>query len=294
MAFRDRLVAAVTIVIVGTACGGGSSTSSPTAPTATAPPATTPAPTAPAPVSVTFTLQIAAPSASAIVVTGTTKQQHRATVTGAVTVINADAIANMACSTNIAGILATVPELTLTNTTLRNNEARPINQGIFVDTGYPPDFTNATLTCNLTGTDSRGGAISVSRNVALTSSVLSPNVTTCSANANRICAFGRFGITIDRTSANGNVSAGVVTPGGRFDDGGYFGLTQTTTPEVLVQVINRCAQENRYQVYFQSASDEEFKVVIVDAVRGVLVSYFNGRGERTPSITDTNGFATCP
>jgi hypothetical protein len=294
MAFRDRLVAAVTIVIVGTACGGGSSTSSPTAPTATAPPATTPAPTAPAPVSVTFTLQIAAPSASAIVVTGGAKQQHRATVTGAVTVINADAIANMACSTNIAGILATVPELTLTNTTLRNNEARPINQGIQFDTTLPSDFTNAALSCNLTGTDSRGGAISISRNVALTSSVLSPNVAACVPNATTICAFNRFRITIDRTTVAGNVSPAVVTPGGRFDDGGYFGLTQTTTPEVLVQVINRCAQENRYRVFFQSGTDEDFSVFLFDSMTAIRQIYRNPRGERTPSFSDNVGLPSCP
>jgi hypothetical protein len=294
MALRDRLIAALTIVIVATACGGGSSTSSPTAPTATAPPATTPAPTTPAPVSVTFTLQIAAPSASAIVVTGKVKQHYRATVTGSITVINADAIANMGCSTNIAGVVASVPELTLANATVRNNEVRQINQGILFDTDFPANLANATLSCNLTGTDSRGGGIAISRELMLTSSVLSPNLATCIANANRICAFGRFGITVDRTSAGGNVSAGVVTPNGRFDDGGFFGLTQSNSPELLVQVINRCTQENRYQVFFQSPTDEEFNVIITDGVRGVVKSYFNRRGERTPSISDTNGFATCP
>ena len=54
------------------------------------------------------------------------------------------------------------------------------------------------------------------------------------------------------------------------------------------------AQNNHFQIFLSSTTNIEFTMTVTDSTSGQTRSYTNSLGETSPSILDTEAFATCP
>ena len=107
----------------------------------------------------------------------------------------------------------------------------------------------------------------------------------------------RFQVEIDWRDFNGNAGSGMVMGSGpvtpTISDAGFY-FFDPNTRDVLVQVTNGCTQNNYFQIFLSSTTDVEFTITVTDSTSGQTRSYTNSLGETSPSILDTEAFATCP
>ena len=103
---------------------------------------------------------------------------------------------------------------------------------------------------------------------------------------------GRFRLEITWEDHSGNVGDGQVVPVGT-DDSGLFWFFDEDNWEVLVKVLDGCAVNDRFWVFFAATTDVGFSLTVTDTVTGSLRVYQNTRGQSAPAVTDTSAFATC-
>jgi Calx-beta domain len=118
---------------------------------------------------------------------------------------------------------------------------------------------------------------------------------TCVAGATALCLRdGRFEVEVawrDFADASGPGRAVEATPS---DDSGLFWFFAPANWEMLFKVIDGCAFNDRYWVFFAATTNVEYTVTVTDTVRGQLRSYSNPLGTAAPAVTDVDAFATCP
>ncbi len=77
------------------------------------------------------------------------------------------------------------------------------------------------------------------------------------------------------------------------NQGGLFWFFARTNPEMLVKVLNGCATNNRFWVFFSAGTNVGFQVTVRDTVTGSQKTYINPDLNAAPPLQDTNAFP-CP
>lgn len=126
---------------------------------------------------------------------------------------------------------------------------------------------------------------------------LAPTATLpCQDTATSMCVTSnRFRIDVSWRSATSSGTAGAIhTDSLGVDRGGIFWFFNAANPELLIKVINACAVNSRFWVFFAATTNVEFTITVTDTQTNTPWTYFNPLGVAPPAVQDTNAFATCP
>lgn len=117
----------------------------------------------------------------------------------------------------------------------------------------------------------------------------------CLASATALCVNNsRFQVEVDWRTSDGNSGQGQAVPIPTAPDSGLFYFFSASNLEMLAKVLNGCALNNRYWVFFAATTNVEFGLTVTDTQNGKVRSYFNPLGQAAAPVQDTNAFATCP
>jgi plastocyanin len=117
----------------------------------------------------------------------------------------------------------------------------------------------------------------------------------CTADANTLClgAGGRFKVTVSFASStqSGN---GTTVPLTANPSSGLFYFFAPSNIEMLVKVLDGCALNNAYWVFFAATTNVQFTLTVVDTMNGTMKVYSNPLNQAALPVQDTSAFATCP
>ena len=103
----------------------------------------------------------------------------------------------------------------------------------------------------------------------------------------------RYRVDIDwRTADNQGSGSALAIPSA--PDSGLFFFFDAGNLELLIKVLNACALNERYWVFYAATTDVEYTLTVTDTERGRVKVYFNPLGVPAPPVQDTDAFATCP
>lgn len=77
-------------------------------------------------------------------------------------------------------------------------------------------------------------------------------------------------------------------------DSGMFWFFQPDNLELLVKVVNGCAINDRFWVFFSGTTNVGFTVTVTDTWTDEVQVYQNPLGQVAETVTDANAFNTCP
>jgi len=126
-----------------------------------------------------------------------------------------------------------------------------------------------------------------------TAATLAP-VAPCVADSHTLCLNNnRFKVTVDWKIASGQtgVATHVAVPS---TESGLLWFFEENNWEMMVKVLNGCAVNNHYWIFFSALTDVQYTLTVVDTQTGQTQVYFNPLGRPSPLVTDTSAFATCP
>ena len=102
----------------------------------------------------------------------------------------------------------------------------------------------------------------------------------------------RFAVTVDWRTDDGS---GPGRPSHlRTDDSGIFYFFSPNNLELLLKVVDGCAFNDRYWVFFAATTDVEFTVTVTDLLNGISKIYTNPPHHPADAVTDVGAFDTCP
>lgn len=119
-------------------------------------------------------------------------------------------------------------------------------------------------------------------------------VAPCAANNQTLClSNNRFKVTASWKIPSGQtgVATQVAVPSA---DSGLLWFFDGDNWEVLIKVLNGCAVNNHYWIFYGALTDVQYTLTVVDTQTGQTRVYFNPLGTPSPLVTDTSAFATCP
>ena len=73
-----------------------------------------------------------------------------------------------------------------------------------------------------------------------------------------------------------------------------FLLFNPNNLDLLIQMLDGCAFNNNFWVFYAATTNVEFTVTVTDTTTNDTKTYFNPLGIPAPPILDTTAFATCP
>ncbi len=76
--------------------------------------------------------------------------------------------------------------------------------------------------------------------------------------------------------------------------GGIIAFRDPTNPEVLVKVLNACALNGHYWVFYAATTTVGFDLTVEDSAAGSVKVFTNPDRTAAETITDTHAFDTCP
>jgi hypothetical protein len=115
----------------------------------------------------------------------------------------------------------------------------------------------------------------------------------CVANGTTLCLNnGRFRVQVEWKTAT-DAGAGNVVPVSS-DDSGLFWFFAPDNWEMLIKVLDGCASNGHYWVFFSATTNVQLIVSVTDMQTGKVKVYFNPQGVSAGPVTDTTAFATCP
>ncbi len=120
------------------------------------------------------------------------------------------------------------------------------------------------------------------------SSTCVPDATTLCLNGGRFRVQGVF-----RTAAN-QTGPFMAQPVATAPDSGLFWFFSANNLEMLIKVLNGCAFNSRYWVFFAAGTNVEFTLTVTDTQNGSTKTYSNPLNIAAAPVQDTNAFATCP
>ena len=121
-----------------------------------------------------------------------------------------------------------------------------------------------------------------------------PPPTGCTPDGTTLCLNnGRFQVQVQWVDYQGNTGFGQVVPNFSADSG-LFWFFDPNNWELMVKVLNGCGVNQHYWVYGAAATDVQYTITVTDTASGQVQQYFNALGTRSPAITDSAAFATCP
>ena len=166
----------------------------------------------------------------------------------------------------------------------------------------PGENAGGTVRVEVTGTTERGDIVDIFRELTATpeNTLLPPTI--CAEDQTTMCILnnGRFDVTADWRDSDGNTGQGMVTPGQRFEDGGWFafqasaGLVNPDGFDLFVQMVDGCSDNNNFWVFAEPNTNVEFALTVTDTQTNQLREYDHPLGVPFEPITDTSAFATCP
>jgi hypothetical protein len=116
----------------------------------------------------------------------------------------------------------------------------------------------------------------------------------CVETATSLCLNGgRFRVEVLWQTSDGSGLAQVVQNVSSLDSGLFYFFDRDNW-EVLIKVIDACADFDRYWVFAAATTDVEYTIRVTDTQQDRQRSYPHAAGTPAPAITDTNAFATCP
>ncbi len=102
----------------------------------------------------------------------------------------------------------------------------------------------------------------------------------------------RFRVEVDWRDFAGQTGPGIAFP--RTDDSGTFFFFDADNTELLLKVLDGCARNDHFWVFFGATTNVEYSVTVTDTLSGQSRVYDNPLGGPAPPIQDTQAFATCP
>lgn len=79
----------------------------------------------------------------------------------------------------------------------------------------------------------------------------------------------------------------------RSDDSAIFWFFRADNWEMLVKVLDGCANNGHYWVFAAATTNVEYTLKVTDTTTGAVRVYTNPLGTSSPSITDNRAFAAC-
>ncbi len=116
----------------------------------------------------------------------------------------------------------------------------------------------------------------------------------CLPTQNVLCLNkGRFMVELDwRTGSGATGKAGVGSCPTK-DSGNLYFFTPDNL-EMLIKVLDACALNNRYWVFYSAGTNVEFTLTVTDTRARIPKLYANPLNRPAPPVQDTSAFATCP
>ena len=112
----------------------------------------------------------------------------------------------------------------------------------------------------------------------------------CVADDETLCLQNsRYSVRTDWSMADGRTGPAKVADAGT-NDTGLFWFFNPDNWEVVVKVLDGCAQNGRVWVFGASTTDLGYRIVVTDTMTGVVKEYRNEPGSRAPAITDSAAF----
>jgi hypothetical protein len=294
---RDQIrkFSAVSVMACSIACSGGGAPTSPS-PTAAAPPAQ-PAPVTPATLTLAVELSPAAGASALTERRGNNRQQRRFRAKATATARNGRVRTNLTCTATLGGSTQPIESLRRSDVTIDPATPVIVEGDVTIELNFPVPTGDLTVGCTGTQADPAAALFTVNADGTIALPSTTPVISACTPSATTICVEGgRFSITVEATNTAGQTTQGRVNARDLYPDGGYFWFFNQDRPDIVVRIVNRCRQDNRYWVEFDAvtaALNAEFVAKVYDARVGVYQSYARAYNERV-ALTDTNGFATCP
>ncbi len=123
----------------------------------------------------------------------------------------------------------------------------------------------------------------------------------CIPNATTLClpADNRFEVSVyfETVQAGGRMGDAQAIPLDALgiSRGGVFAFSDLANPEFLVKVLDGCAINGHYWVFYAATTNVGFQLTVTDTLApGATIDYFNPDLNPALTITDTHAFATCP
>jgi hypothetical protein len=115
----------------------------------------------------------------------------------------------------------------------------------------------------------------------------------CVADAQTLCIGGRFRARAAWKAADGRAGAASVLPVPAADSG-LLWFVSPDNLELLVKVLDGCAENGWHWVFVGPASNVQYLLTVTDTRTGKVRVYFNPQGVSPRAVTDTAAFADCP
>ncbi len=113
----------------------------------------------------------------------------------------------------------------------------------------------------------------------------------CRADLERVCLQdSRFEVKAQWWRPNGASGAGLAVPEGT-DDSGLFRFFDSRNWEVLIKVLDGCANNGHMWVLGASTTDLGYRIAVTDTVTGERRQYENQPGRPAPAIVDNEAFS---
>ncbi|HEX4955926.1 MAG TPA: hypothetical protein VF017_21265 [Thermoanaerobaculia bacterium] len=116
---------------------------------------------------------------------------------------------------------------------------------------------------------------------------------TCVADERTLClSGGRFQVRVDWRTGQGQTGQGRVVPGAS-NDSGLFWFFAADNWELLIKVLDACALNDRFWVFFAALTNVEFTLTVTDSQTGQSKQYVNPLNVTAPTTTDTTALPVC-
>ena len=137
-------------------------------------------------------------------------------------------------------------------------------------------------------------AVAITQNVTTTPSCVANSTTLCIDNQPGDKRF-QIRVTYATTEGGGLSGNGQAIPLASLGvtQGGLFWFFGANNPELLIKVLNGCASNNRFWVFFSAGTNVGFHVTVTDTATGHVLSFVNPDLTPAPPVQDTSTL-TCP
>ena len=116
----------------------------------------------------------------------------------------------------------------------------------------------------------------------------------CTGTSTSLCLQDRFVVSGKYRTGGPGTAETAETAQGFTISSGVLAFPNAATWQVLANVIDACASTGKFTVALSTPSSLFQRLEVLDIRRGANKIYFRYPGPPSPSVVDTNAFATCP
>ncbi len=114
---------------------------------------------------------------------------------------------------------------------------------------------------------------------------------TCTPNAQTLCIADRFELQVDYRSTAAGTGTAIGLDSLGVTQGGLFWFFSAANPEMLVKVLDGCALNDKYWLFYAATTNVGFTLTATDRQTGAVRVYRNAVGTTAPPELDTAAFA---